>query len=455
MIDASIGAVVMAAGKGTRMHAGGPKVLRGLLGEPMLGYVLDALTPVFKDRVRVVVGHGAGDVEAAFPGFSGRFVMQQPQMGTGHAVQCAWPEIKRAGWSHVLVINGDVPQVTDVQIESFANEALASEADLAFLSIEVDDPGAYGRVCRDQAGRVRIVEAKDHDPGLHGPATGEINAGAYLLKVARVEEALAGLTNANASKEFYITDLVELVGDQGGNVSAVNRGRERALLGINTPAELVEAEEALRARIVEKWLQAGVTVRSPGQVRIGPHVRLEPGAEVCGPCDLVGQTSVEAGCVLGPSVWIQDSRLGAGCKVLPFSHLQKATLKAGSDAGPFARLRPDAVLEEKAHVGNFVEMKKATLGPGAKAGHLTYLGDATVGAGANVGAGTITCNYDGAKKWPTVIGEEAFIGSNTALVAPVTVGAGAVVGAGSVISKDVPDNALAVTRGKLLTRVRK
>ncbi|WP_459934857.1 bifunctional UDP-N-acetylglucosamine diphosphorylase/glucosamine-1-phosphate N-acetyltransferase GlmU [Fundidesulfovibrio butyratiphilus] len=454
-MDASIGAVVMAAGKGTRMHAGGPKVLRRLLGEPMLGYVLGALSPLFQDRVRVVVGHCAGDVETSFPDFSGRFVLQEPQLGTGHAVQCAWPEIKRSGWSHVLVINGDVPQVTSAQVTAFVAEALDGGSDLAFLSIEVDDPGAYGRVCRDTAGRVRIVEAKDHDPVLHGPASGEINAGAYLLKVSAVERALAGLTNANASQEFYITDLVELVGDQGGKVSAVNRGREQDLLGINTPAELVEAEEALRARIVKHWLLSGVTVRSPGQVRIGPRVRLEPGAEVCGPCDLVGDTTLGAGCVVGPSVWIEDSRLGTDCKVLPFSHLQRAELKAGSDAGPFARLRPGAVLEEKAHVGNFVEMKKATLGVGAKAGHLTYLGDATVGSGANVGAGTITCNYDGAKKWPTVIGEDAFIGSNTALVAPVTVGAGAVVGAGSVITKNVPDKALAVTRGKLFTRVRK
>jgi len=235
----------------------------------------------------------------------------------------------------------------------------------------------------------------------------------------------------------------------------VNRGRDENLLGINNARELVAAEECLRARMVERWLDAGVVVRQGASVRIGPRVRLAPGSEVCGPCDLLGDTVLESGAVVEPGSWVKDSRIGVRAVVRAHSHLDRAVLGEGSDAGPFARLRPGAVLEAGAHVGNFVEMKKSVLGPGAKAGHLTYLGDAFVGAGANVGAGTITCNYDGVRKHVTTIGRGAFIGSNTALVAPVTVGDGALVAAGSVITDDVPDNALAIARGRQVLKERK
>ncbi len=454
-MHSSIGALVLAAGKGTRMHSDQPKVLRTLLGEPMLGYVLDGLVPLFDERVHIVIGHGADQVRKAFPAYEGRFVLQEQQLGTGHALQCAWEALKGAGYSHVLVMNGDVPLAAGEDLRAFVDQALGMGADVAFLSIQLDNPGAYGRVARDASGAVSIVEAKDYDEALYGPATGEINAGIYLLRMAAVEPVLFGLNNTNKSGEFYITDLAGLAGARGGLVAALNRGRDEALLGINNPRELVLAEESLRKKIIDKWFDKGVLIRASESVRIGPRVHLEPGAEVSGPCDILGSTLIGAGALLEPHVWIKDSALAAGAVVHAFSHLESAKVGPDCHAGPFARLRPGAVLQDGARVGNFVEMKKAVLGPGAKAGHLAYLGDATVGAGANIGAGTITCNYDGKNKFNTTIGAGAFIGSNSALVAPVTIGSGALVGAGSVITKNVPDDALAFGRSRQVTKERR
>ena len=262
------------------------------------------------------------------------------------------------------------------------------------------------------------------------------------------EPLLDLLSDDNAGGEYYITDLVGLGVEHDLGVNAVNAGPRPELLGVNSPAELVVAEEALRASIVHSHLDAGVLVRFPSQAVIGPRVRLEPGCEVCGPCELLGTTEIAAGASAGPHVWIKDSVVGPGSEIRPFSHLEKARVEADCQIGPYARLRPLAVVQDTARVGNFVEMKKAVLRRGAKAGHLTYLGDAEVGENANIGAGTITCNYDGVNKHKTTIGENAFIGSNTALVAPVTVGAGALVGAGSVITKEVKPETLALTRSK-------
>lgn len=447
-MDASIGALVLAAGKGTRMYSDDPKVLRTLLGQPMLGYVLDALEPSFGRHVHVVVGFGADKVRKAYPGYEGRFILQAEQLGTGHALQCAWKDVKSAGYEYVLIMNGDVPLARASDLKKFAALAIGQSADLAFLTIELDDPGAYGRIVRDSAGNARIVEAKDYDEARDGKATGEINAGIYLVRVASVEKVLFSLSNANKSGEFYITDLAGLVADSGGRVVAVNRGFDPDLLGINNARELVAAEGSLRRRIVDSWLDRGAVVRSPESAVISPRVVLDPGCEVCGPCHILGATHIGRGAVVEPHCLVKDSTVAAGAVIHAFSHLEGASVGPGCHAGPYARLRPGAVLEQGSRVGNFVEMKKAVLGPGAKANHLTYLGDAEVGAGANVGAGTITCNYDGKLKHFTKIGEGAFIGSNTALVAPVTIGNGALVGAGSVITKDVPDGALAIARGK-------
>ena len=449
-----IGALALAAGKGTRMKSDAPKVLKTLLGKPMLWYVEQALAALCGTDVFTVIGHGAASVAATFPELAGRFVIQTEQLGTGHALATALPALTEAGLTHVLVVNGDAPLVTAESLEAFCATALAAAADVAFVSIELPEPGSYGRVVRCD-GRVAIIEAKDFDPARHGKPSGEINAGVYLLRLDAVAPLLGQLSNANNSGEYYITDLVGLGEAAGLRVLAVNRGGDAAYLGINSPRELVTAEELLRRRIVDTHIEAGVVVRMAESVRLGPQVRLAPGVEVCGPLELYGQTTVAAGTSLASHCVATDAIIGENVVVHSFCHLDNVRVDAGCQVGPYARLRPGAILEAGARVGNFVEMKKSVLGPGAKAGHLTYLGDAEIGAGANIGAGTITCNYDGVRKHKTVVGQRAFIGSNSALVAPVTIGSDALVGAGSVITSDVPDGMLALGRGRQVVKPRK
>lgn len=445
--DHSLAVVVLAAGKGTRMYSDKPKVLHTLLGEPILWYVLEAVRSVVEDKVWTVIGHQADRVRALFPG--GRFVLQERQQGTGHALQCAWPEILQGKATWCLVVNGDAPLIDATILQRFCEAMIQEQADVGFMTLALSGPKSYGRVVRDGSGRVSgIVEAKDYDSARLGAPTGEVNAGVYLLRVDAAGELLSKISADNQQQEYYLTQLVDLAVKQGLRVSAMNAGDAVAFMGVNSPMELAVSEDELRRRIVEKWQNQGVTFHFPAMVCIGPRVVLEPGAEISGPCELYGQTVVCVGAVVESHTWIKNSHIGTGSLVRSFSHLEGATLREDCVAGPFARLRPEAVLERGARVGNFVEMKKARLGAKAKANHLTYLGDAEIGPGANIGAGTITCNYDGQKKHLTTIGAGAFIGSNTALVAPVRIGDNALVGAGSVITRDVPEDVLAVARGK-------
>ena len=442
----SICALILAAGKGTRMHSRKPKVLHTILGEPLLGHVAAALRPLFGENVWAVIGHEAQMVRDAFAERPLRFVEQTEQLGTGHALMVALPALRDAGMKRVLVVNGDTPLITTESMERFIHDAEGAE--LSVATLQLPEPGAYGRIVRRDGELSAIVEAKDFDESLHGVPTGEINAGIYVLDLDVAERLLPRLNNGNRSGEYYITDLVGLAVEDGLTVRGLCCGEDPNLLGINNPLELARSEELRRAAIVERCLASGVVVHAPDSVRIGPDVVVEPGAELYGPCELYGKTHIAAGALVESHCRIEDSRIGAWTIVHSFSYLDHAEVGEDCLVGPFARLRPGAVMEQGSHVGNFVEMKKARLGEGAKANHLTYLGDAEIGARANIGAGTITCNYDGVNKSRTVIGEHAFIGSNTALVAPVTVGDEAVVGAGSVITKTVPDGMLSVARGK-------
>lgn len=437
-------ALILAAGRGTRMHSDKPKVLQTLLGEPMLACVLEALRPVFGEEIWIVAGHKASMLEAAFP--EARFVIQAEQLGTGHALMQALPALAQAGCTHLLVVNGDAPLLSKSLVRAFLAEAVG--ADLAFATVELDDPGAYGRVVREK-GQVRaVVEARDYDPALVGPPTNEINAGMYYCALPVVESLLPRLDNRNRSGEYYITDLIALAVEEECTVRGVPCGREQALLGVNSPMELAHMEEALRARVVGALLEAGVILHAPDLVRVGPLARVEPGAELSGPCEIFGRTEIRRGACVASHCVLRDCMIGEGAEIRSFSHLEGARVGEGALVGPFARLRPGAVLEAESHVGNFVELKKARLGKGAKANHLAYLGDADIGAGSNIGAGTITCNYDGRHKYQTRIGERAFIGSNTALVAPVSVADDALVGAGSVITKNVPAGEMGIARSK-------
>ncbi|PTN32321.1 bifunctional UDP-N-acetylglucosamine diphosphorylase/glucosamine-1-phosphate N-acetyltransferase GlmU [Desulfonatronum sp. SC1] len=446
----ALSVLVLAAGKGTRMHSDKPKVLHTLLGEPMLWYVLEALRPLAAEGTYAIIGHGADLVRKQFP--DERFILQKEQLGTGHAVLSAWPEVLAANVQWCLVINGDTPLIDGVMLERFCTAMMHDEVDLAFVSTTLEDPSSYGRVIRDGSGLVRgIVEAKDFDPKRHGEPSGEINAGIYLLRVETLGPLLSKISADNKQGEYYLTDLVDLAVRDGlrvGTFNAGDVGDSLSCMGVNSPLELADSEDVLRRRAVQALQRGGVTIHLPDTVSIGPRVLVEPGAEIFGPCELYGAVHICRGAVLESHTWIKNARIGSGSVVRSFSHLEGATVGEGCIVGPYARLRPDAVLETGARIGNFVEMKKARLGKNAKASHLTYLGDAEVGEDVNIGAGTITCNYDGKRKHLTEIGPRAFIGSNTALVAPVRIGADALVGAGSVITKDVPDASLAVARGK-------
>jgi bifunctional UDP-N-acetylglucosamine pyrophosphorylase/glucosamine-1-phosphate N-acetyltransferase len=440
------GVVILAAGKGTRMRSDLPKVLHTLLEKPLLGYLLDATSSVAHRWI--VVGHGHHLVEAAFPGHASSMVLQAEQLGTGHAVREAWPRVVASGVEYVCVLSGDTPLVQARHLDALVESCRSCGAAVGFVSVELDDPTGYGRVVRDFSGAVQTV-VEEKDLGRLGVDAGirEVNAGVYALRVQDVGPLLEQLDTANAQAEYYLPQVIFLAREAGLRVAAVPAEAAEDFWGVNSPAQLVALEEVVRRRVVDMWRNRAVIVRMPQSVRIGPDVELAPGVEIIGPVEIYGKSQIMAGSRVESHVWMRDCRL-EGATVRSFSHLEGAVLGPGCVAGPFARLRPGTVLESGARVGNFVETKKAHLGPGVKAGHLSYLGDAVIGADTNIGAGTITCNYDGVRKHSTRIEPRAFIGSNTALVAPVTIGEGAVVGAGSVVTKDVPRDMLCVARAR-------
>ena len=450
------GAVILAAGKGTRMHTDTPKVLCGILEEPMLRYVYDAVVSVVGDRAWTVVGHKAELLHAAFPEQESRFILQEKQLGTGHALRQAWSSVVDAGTEHVLVINGDTPLLPAGILRDFLLASVREKADIAFISLTLDNPGAFGRVVRKDKRIAAIVEAKDYVPAVYGPEPNEINAGIYYFRTATVTPLLPLLFGNNKSGELYITDLVALGVSRDMAVYGHLLPNEQELSGVNSPEELVRAEEYLRNRLVGEHVRNGVIIRSPHTVRIGPDVRIERGVEITGPCELYGKSVIGRGVRIASHCRLADAAVAEGVVMHSFCHVEKARIGTGCIVGPYARLRPGSEMEEGAYIGNFVEMKQSRLGKGAKANHLSYLGDADIGDHSNIGAGTITCNYDGQKKHRTTVGEKSFIGSNTSLVAPVNIGSGAMIGAGSTITKDVPENSLGISRApqRLISRKR-
>jgi bifunctional UDP-N-acetylglucosamine pyrophosphorylase/glucosamine-1-phosphate N-acetyltransferase len=445
-------AVILAAGRGTRMKSARAKVLHQALGVPMLEHVLRAARAAGLDPVTLVVGHQAEAVEAAFAGRGLGFVRQEPQRGTGHALQVAREAFAAHGGGTLLVINGDVPLLRPQTLAGLLETHTAGGAAATILTVDLDDPGAYGRVLREPDGQVRaIVEARDATEAER--LVREINVGIYAFEVALLLPVLDALRPQNAQGEYYLTDLVGLLRAQGHAVRAVKTADPMEALGVNTMGELAEASRVLRERRVADLMSAGAIVEDPATTHVGPDVTVEADAVIRPFTILEGRTHVAAGAVVGPFARLQDMRIGAGAQVLDHCVLRESEVGAGATIGPFAHIRPDSHVAERAKVGNFVELKKTRLGEGAKAPHLSYLGDATIGAAANIGAGTITCNYDGHTKSPTEIGRGAFVGSDVTLVAPVTIGEGAYVGAGSVITDDVPAGALALGRGRQVVKL--
>jgi bifunctional UDP-N-acetylglucosamine pyrophosphorylase/glucosamine-1-phosphate N-acetyltransferase len=440
-------AVVLAAGKGTRMKSARAKVLHEALGVPLLEHVLRAVQSLPVTPVTVVVGHQGEAVEAAFAGRGLDFVRQEPPRGTGHALQCARERLAAHPDRTVLVVNGDLPLLRAETLASLLKVHRESRAAATLLTVVLDDPGAYGRVLRGTDGQVRaIVEARDAT--AEERQVQEINAGIYAFDVPSLLEVLGALQPQNAQGEYYLTDAIGLLRSAGRSVHAVTAADAREALGVNTMAELAEVAGLLRTRRTMELMAAGVAIEDPGSTFVGLDVTVEPDAVLRPFTFLEGRTRVAQGARVGPFVRLLDAEVGPGAEILDHCFLRECVVEAGAIVGPFAHLRPETRVGEKAKVGNFVELKKTHLGAGAKAPHLSYLGDATIGPAVNVGAGTITCNYDGAHKHPTRIEAGAFVGSNATLVAPLTIGEGAYIGAGSVITEDVPAHALALGRAR-------
>lgn len=434
-------AVVLAAGKGTRMRSALPKVLHEAAGRPLLAWVVDAARGAGCSKILIVVGHGAEQVQETIRGDDIGWVLQAEQRGTGHALAQVEPHV--TGAATLLVLSGDVPLLATATIDRLATEAEAGWGSMA--TAELDDPGSLGRVITAPDGAFdRIVEARDATPGER--AVRRINAGLYALPAPEIFGFLARLTTHNAQGELYLTDAVTNAARDGRPIRLVPLADPNEALGVNNRAELAQVHRLLVGRHLNALMESGVTILEPERTTIEPSVRIGPDTVIHPGVALLGRTEIGGGCVLHQGAWLRDSRIGEGVTIEPYSVLDGADVGDGCRVGPFARLRPASRLLRKAKVGNFVEVKSSVLGEGTKVGHLAYIGDARVGDGANVGAGVVTCNYDGVRKSPTEIGRGAFIGSDTMLVAPVRVGDGAMTAAGSVVTKNVPDGALAVGR---------
>lgn len=436
--------VILAAGKGKRMHSNLPKVLHPLAGKPLLGHVLDTARTLSPASLCVVVGHGGEVVRQAVAAPDVQFGEQSPQLGTGHAVQQALPYLGQG--SHTLVLYGDVPLV---QASTLKRLLAAAQDGLAVLTVALDNPQGYGRILRDPAGQVTaIVEEKDANDAQR--AIREVNTGIMAIPTAHLADWLGALSNNNAQGEYYLTDLIGLAVAQGVPVRTAHPEGPWEVLGVNSKTQLAELERILQGRIAAQLLEEGVRLADParldvrGELVCGRDVGIDVG------CVFEGRVVLEEAVEVGPYCVLKNVTVAAGARIAAFSHLDSAQVGPDAVVGPYARLRPGTTLEAGAHVGNFVELKNTTLGAGSKANHLAYVGDATVGARVNIGAGTITCNYDGVNKFRTVIEDDAFIGSDTQLVAPVTVGRGATLGAGTTLTKDAPPDTLTISRAKQL-----
>jgi bifunctional UDP-N-acetylglucosamine pyrophosphorylase/glucosamine-1-phosphate N-acetyltransferase len=447
--------VIMAAGKGTRMKSNLPKVLHKLAGLPLLQHVLQTAAELRADGIVVITGHGAEQVESTVAAPHLGFVRQMPQLGTGHAVQQAVPKLHAEGTT--LILNGDVPLIEAATAQALI-DACAGEH-LALLTVDLADPTGYGRIVRGdpagrdaaQGGRVRgITEHKDASPTER--LIREVYTGVMAAPTSQLKRWLAALKNDNSQGEYYLTDVVAMAVAEGVHVVTAQPQSETEVLGVNSPVQLADLERRYQRRRAEVLMEAGVRMADPARFDVRGEFRCGTDVDIDVNNVFEGTVSLGNGVRIGANCVIRNAVIGDGAVIHPFTHIDGEALGvqvgAGSLIGPFARLRPGAVLAEDVHIGNFVEVKNATLARGAKANHLAYLGDATVGERVNYGAGSITANYDGANKHRTVIGNDVHVGSNCVLVAPVTLGDGATIGGGSTITKDVPAGSLAVARGK-------
>jgi bifunctional UDP-N-acetylglucosamine pyrophosphorylase/glucosamine-1-phosphate N-acetyltransferase len=445
----NLAVIILAAGKGKRMRSGLVKVLHPLLGRPMLSFPLEiALEGLQPEKTVVVIGHQAEQIRACFPDPRITFVEQKEQLGTGHAVSMTAPLLEDFKGT-ILILSGDTPLIHVQTLTEMVKHHRDAKAALTLLTALREDPTGYGRVIRGKgaAGKVqKVVEEKDATPRERGIT--EVNTGIYCAQTPFLFQALGALRADNAQKEYYLPDSIESALRKKKKVETFTAPDPVEVMGINTRAELVQAEGIMAERVRRHWMTEGVTIQDPGSVYIEPSCRIGRDTVIYPNCYLRGETVIGEGCRIGPQVEIVGSRIGNRVQIRFCTMITESLIADDAIVGPFSHLRPQSQLGKGAKIGNFVEVKKSRIGPGTKANHLAYIGDSEVGAGVNIGAGAITCNYDGFHKHRTIIEDGVFVGSNTALVAPIKLGKGSSVAAGSTVTKDVPPYALAVSRAR-------
>ncbi len=440
--------VVLAAGKGTRMRSNKPKVLHPLAGDTLLNHVLNSAQSLGASRLCVVIGHEAEQVRQSVGEGENNvvFVEQNPQLGTGHAVQLAAAHLTDD--APTLVLYGDVPLTQVETLRRLVSQV--NERSMALLTVNLDNPTGYGRIVRDAQGHVcKIVEQKDAT--VDELAIHEVNTGILVAPTLALKRWLSQLSNQNAQGEYYLTDVIAMAVADGLQVATEQPSAEWETLGVNSKAQLAQLERIYQGQIAQQLLEQGVGLSDPARIDVRGKLVCGMDVSIDVNCVFEGQVQLGDGVQIGANCVIRNAQIAKGTQVAPFTHIEGATVGEDAKIGPFARLRPDAVLADRTHIGNFVEIKKTVLGTGSKVNHLAYVGDATVGKSVNIGAGVITCNYDGVNKYQTIIGDGAFIGSDSQLVAPVTIGEGATIGAGSTITKDAPPNQLSLARGRQVT----
>jgi len=441
-----LGIVVLAAGQGKRMYSRLPKVLHPLAGRPLLAHVLDTAQTLGPTRTCVVYGYGGDLVPRRMADYDCIWAQQAKQLGTGHAVMQALPRMQ--DMDRILVLYGDVPLTRPATLRRLIDAA--AETDLGILTAVIEDPTGYGRIVRDESGRVlRSVEHKDATAAEL--RIDEVNTGFLVADRVRLDSWLAGIGNRNTQGEYYLTDVFASAVGEGVEIATSQPQTRDEICGINDRGQLAALERILQRRQAEDLMRSGVTLADPARLDIRGQLRTGEDVSIDVNVIIEGDVRLAAGVSIGPNCLLRDCTLGPGTQVFANSIIESAVVGAEARIGPFSRLRPEAKLADHVHMGNFVEIKKSEIGKGSKVNHLTYVGDTRIGSDVNVGAGTITCNYDGVNKHPTVIGDRAFIGSNASLVAPVEIGEGATVGAGSVVSRKVPTGKLTLTRARQTT----
>ncbi|HEY6200249.1 MAG TPA: bifunctional UDP-N-acetylglucosamine diphosphorylase/glucosamine-1-phosphate N-acetyltransferase GlmU [Candidatus Binatia bacterium] len=432
--------ILLAAGLGKRMNSALPKVLHPLGGKPLVAHALKTAESLKPKRIAVVIGHGAAAVRAACNGAPVAWVTQKEQLGTGHAVGCTKDVFQNFAGT-IVILNGDVPLIRSETLRGLLDSHHQKQAALTFVTARLPDPRGYGRIVRDGAGRVlRVVE--ERDASAEEAKLNEINAGIYAVAADFLFSALATLTNANRQKEYYLTDIVAAALSAGKTVAALEARDAREILGINSREELAAMEKVLQERINRKWMEAGVTLKDPQTTYIDESARIGRDTTIGPNSHILGETVIGERCRIDGSAYLANMRVGSDVHVKFSVVMSDAEVGDGAIIGPFAHLRPGTSLGRNVHIGNFVEAKAATLGDGTKANHLTYLGDVTIGRDTNIGAGTITCNYDGFKKYPTKIGDRVQIGSDSTLVAPIVIGDDAYIATATTVRHDAPAGAL-------------